>query len=115
MCAQAGGYNFSFQLPAFGGNAINTSYYLSLLDSQKRPKVTETEDSQIKTFAEDLERRLLTTLASDIVSKIFGDDATASGNFTVGELDVSYDTINGDVVVTLADGISTTQIVVPGV
>lgn len=77
--------------------------------------MTETEDSQIKTFAEDLERRLLTTLASDIVSKIFGDDATASGNFTVGELDVSYDTIDGDVVVTLADGISTTQIVVPGV
>ena len=35
------------------------------------------------------------------------------GTFSVGGLEVSYETIGGDVVVTLTDGLSLTEIIVP--
>lgn len=105
---------FSFNLPSFGGNGMAASYYMALLENQKIPEDKAVEETTLERFQEDLERRLLSSLASDIVNQIYGPDAQTSGSFTVGGLDVVFDTINGDVVVTLSDGISTTEITVPG-
>lgn len=106
---------FNFNLPSFSGNGATTSYYTALLEAQKRPEETFDEQSTLEGFTEDLERRLLSSLATDIVNEIFGDDAASSGSFTVGGLDVIFDTVNGDVVVNISDGITTTEITVPGI
>ncbi len=102
---------FSFNHPSFGGSGLNSAYYLSLLESQKQ--FEEEEKTSLEQFSEDLERRILSTLASDVVEQIFGEDASADGSFTVGGLDVTYETVGGDVHITLTDGIGTTEIIVP--
>ena len=113
--ASAGKLDFEFQLPSFGGNPLASSYYLAMIESQKQPQEkTAAEDTQLQRFQEDLERRLLTTLASTITTQIFGDDATPEGSFSVGDLDINYATVGDDVRVTLTDGVTTTEIVVPG-
>jgi curli production assembly/transport component CsgF len=113
--ADASDQKFSFNLPSFGGNPLASTYYLSLLESQKKPKEPAEEQSTIDAFTEDLERRLLSSLASDVVSNIFSDNASESGAFSVGGLDVSFETVNGDVIVTISDGVETTEITVPGI
>lgn len=114
VMASASDQLFSFNIPSFGGNGATTSYYNALLENQKRPKETRETRTTLETFTADLERRLLSSLATDIVNQIFGPDAQSSGSFSVGGLDVLFDTVNGDVVVVLSDGISTTEITVPG-
>ena len=88
------------------------SHFLKLLESQKLPESEELDT--ITQFTEDLERRLLSGLATEISSQIFGQDGAPDGAFMVGGLEVLYETVGGDVVVTLTDGISMTEIVVPG-
>lgn len=90
---------------------MTASHFLNLLESQKQPVASESDT--ITQFTEDLERRLLSGLATEISSQIFGQDDAPDGVFLVGGLEVNYQTIGGDVVVTLTDGISTTEIVVP--
>ncbi len=113
LCGPVNATDFSFQFrnPSFGGDPLAASHFLNLLESQKQPVADETDT--ISQFTEDLERRLLSGLATEISSQIFGQDSTPDGTFLVGGLEVQYQTIGGDVVVTLTDGISTTEIVVP--
>ena len=107
---------FSFNLPSFGGNPLNTSHYLALLDSQKQLVIDEEENvSTVERFTEDLERRLLSSLASDIVNQIFGIDSEDNGQFQVGNMDVTYNTVNDDLIITITDGLTTTEVVVPNI
>lgn len=105
---------FSFRLPSFGGNPQSSAYYLTLLENQKRQQEESVELTSVEKFRADLERRLLSSLASDVVSQIFGDGAAESGSFTAGGLTVSFETVNGEVIVAITDGITTTVITVPG-
>ena len=105
-------FSFQFRNPSFGGDPMASSYFLNLLESQKLPVARETDS--ITQFTEDLERRLLSGLATEISSQIFGQDGAPDGVFLVGGLEVQYQTVGGDVIVTLTDGISTTEIIVPG-
>lgn len=107
----AGDMRFRFSNPSFGGDPMATSHFMKLLEAQKMPKPAETD--AIQQFTEDLERRLLSGLATEISTQIFGQDGTTDGNFSVGGLEVSYETIGADVVVTLTDGLSLTEIIVP--
>lgn len=111
--ATASDLTFKFHNPSFGGDPMAASHFLKLLESQKLPEVEETD--AITQFTEDLERRLLSGLATEISSQIFGQDSAPDGTFSVGGLEVVYATIGSDVVVTLTDGISITEIVVPGI
>ncbi len=105
---------FDFNIPSFGGNGATSSYYVALLESQKRPQESRDTLSTLDSFTADLERRLLSSLSTEIVNEIFGPDASSAGSFTVGGLDVVFETIDGNVVVTLTDGVSVTEITVPG-
>jgi curli production assembly/transport component CsgF len=105
---------FSFRLPSFGGNPQTSAYYLTLLENQKRQQEETVELTSVEKFRADIERRLLSTLASDVVSQIFGDGAAESGSFTAGGLTVSFETVNGEVIVAITDGITTTVVTVPG-
>ena len=104
--------SFQFHNPSFGGDPMAASHFLKLLESQKIPISDELDT--ISQFTEDLERRLLSGLATEISSQIFGLGGAPEGAFMVGGLEVLYETIGGDVVVTLSDGISMTEIIVPG-
>ena len=106
---------FRFNLPSFGGSGLSSSYYLALLESQKQPQESQTEDSTLEQFTNDLERRLLSSLANEITDQIFGENSASSGNFSIGGLNATFDTVGGNVVVTISDGISTTQITVPSI
>ena len=110
--ATATDLSFQFHNPSFGGDPMAASHFLKLLESQKIPVSDELDT--ISQFTEDLERRLLSGLATEISSQIFGHDGAPEGAFMVGGLEVLYETIAGDVVVTLSDGISMTEIIVPG-
>ncbi|MDG2341331.1 MAG: curli assembly protein CsgF [Paracoccaceae bacterium] len=110
--ARATDLGFRFHNPSFGGDPMAASHFLNLLEAQKIPTVEESDT--IAQFTEDLERRLLSGLATEISSQIFGQDDTTEGAFVVGGLAVQYETVGTDVVVTLTDGISTTEIIVPG-
>ena len=110
--AVASDLSFQFNNPSFGGDPMAASHFLKLLESQKIPQTVELDT--LSQFTEDLERRLLSGLATEISSQIFGQDSAPDGAFLVGGLEVIYETVGGDVVVTLSDGISTTEIIVPG-
>ena len=107
----AGDFRFSFTNPSFGGDPMTTSHLMKLMEAQKIPQPVEKDT--IHQFTEDLERRLLSGLATEITSRIFGQDSAPEGAFVVGGLEVLYETTGGDVIVTLSDGISLTEIVVP--
>ena len=77
--------------------------------------IEETEESTLDQFSNDLERRLLPSLANEITEQIFGENSASSGTFSIGGLNATFDTVGGDVVVTISDGISTTQITVPSI
>ena len=107
---------FGFNLPGFGGNSLNASYFMTMMESQKRLSEQSEQESTLDDFNEALERRILSTLSSEIVNQIFGPDAADQDSFSVGDLNVSYNTnVNGEVVISITDGITTTQVTVPDV
>jgi len=109
--AHASDLRFKFNNPSFGGDPMRASHLMKLMDAQKQP--VPVEKDTILQFTEDLERRLLSGLATEITSQIFGQDGATEGAFFVGGLEVTYETLGGDVVVTLSDATGTTEIVVP--
>lgn len=109
----AGNMTFQFQNPSFGGSGLSTSHYLSLLEKQKPDFVTDGPLSTREAFEQQLERRLLSSLASTITQSIYGDGATESGVFEIGDLSVTYETIGDQVHIVIDDGLGTTEITVP--
>jgi len=106
---------FSFNQPSFGGNGLRSSYYLNLMESQNQFVEERTRLSTLEQFSADLERRLLSTLSTNIVEEIFGEDRSESGSFTAGGLEVIYETVGDEVIVTITDGVTTTTITVPSI
>lgn len=105
--AFAGDMSYEFNLPSFGGNPNNTSYYLNLLEQQKPDfddgsgDLTQTE---FEIFQEQLRRRVLSALTSNIVSSIYGVDNsdlvnpgdTSSFTFDDLGLEVTYTIVATD-------------------
>jgi curli production assembly/transport component CsgF len=121
-CLPAGGIahaselRFQFQNPGFGGNPLGSTYYLSMLESQKRPEEDTSsaldQQNAVQDFAESLKSRILSAVASKITQDIFGNDAT-TGKFTIDDLLLDYQVVGDEVVINLTDGVSNTTITVP--
>lgn len=107
---------FQFQNPGFGGNPLGSTYYLSMLESQKqlKEKTSSELDSQntVEDFAESLKSRILSAVASKITQDIFGNETT-TGKFTIDDLLLDYQVVGDQVVINLTDGVSNTTITVP--
>lgn len=101
--------NYEFSLPSFGGNPNNTSYYLNLLEQQKPDFDTGSGSSAVaktdfEIFQEQLRRRVLSALTSNIVSSIYGVDNsdltdpgdTSSFSFDDLGLEVTYTIVATD-------------------
>lgn len=71
--------SYKFNLPSFGGNPNNTSYYLNLLEQQKPNFSDDSAGSvaaktEFEIFQDQLRRRVLSAVSSNIVSSIYGVD-----------------------------------------
>ena len=111
---------FSLTLPAFNGSVANGSYYISMLEAQ-RPEFTQrtntpSSSNELENFDDQLRRRVLSALASNIVSSIYGTDLIQDQTFIVGDLEVmiNEDTSNpNNICITTTDGISINSLCVP--
>lgn len=85
---------YRFTLPSFGGSGLNTNYFLNLLEQQKPEFSPVREKTDVELFEEQLRRRLLSAVASNIVSDIYDTDVNAQaqdGEVSVGDLNIVYE------------------------
>ena len=124
--ASAGELIYTPVNPAFGGapaNAIwlNQSAEGSNSFKRKRDRIEKLTADQYDPFKRDpvaefsasLQSRLLTAMSDKIVTAIYGENKQNSGTFVAGGSTVSFVRTGKFVVLTISDGIKTTQITLP--
>lgn len=86
--------------PAFGGNPYNYSWLLDSADIQNQH-----EEDPLEDFEDDLNSRILSTLASRIVSSAFGSygDDLQGGQYQFGDYDITISTEGGGINVDIID------------
>ena len=103
--------------PTFGGNPFNSNHILGTTNAQNKEKDpnSSTSSSQADIFARQLQSRLLSSLSSQIVDAIFGENPQESGVVSFGgqtiEFFRSLDSVT--LIITNDDTGEETRIVVP--
>lgn len=102
--------------PAFGGNPYNYSWLLSSAQAQNDIKDASTDRSYssynsdpLSSFAESLNRQILSQLSRQIVSKQFGEDALTAGTYVLGDYQIEIGNQSNGLNVTITDNKSGTQ------
>ncbi|WP_448140311.1 curli assembly protein CsgF [Sphingopyxis fribergensis] len=78
--------------PTFGGNPFNSNHILGTATAQndyRDPRATNSS-SQADIFARQLQSRLLSSLSSQIVDAIFGDNPQESGTISFGGQTIEF-------------------------
>lgn len=78
--------------PTFGGNPFNSNHILGTANAQndyRDPRSTST-NSQADIFARQLQSRLLSSLSSQIVDAIFGDNPQENGTISFGGQTIQF-------------------------
>nr|MEA2799079.1 curli production assembly/transport component CsgF [Phenylobacterium sp.] len=101
--------------PTFGGNPFNSSHLLAGANAQNQYKPAPAKaQTPAQLFAQQLQSRLLTALASQITDAIFGPNPQNSGTITFGDQTITFlrglDSVN--LTITDSQGV-TTVITVP--
>jgi curli production assembly/transport component CsgF len=125
--AQAGDLSYSPINPSFGGNPNNASFLMQgaegsntykrkkeRVDSIKKEQDNPYSSDPVKEFTRTLNSRLLSGLSDKIADAIYGDKSQSSGTFVVNGTTVSFNTVGGVINLTVTNGISTTNIALPG-
>ncbi|WP_226781146.1 curli assembly protein CsgF [Oceaniglobus trochenteri] len=118
--------------PSFGGNSLNSSHLLSIANAQRDATARDADDgsgngdgtggggetpgvSDADLFVRQLEGRLLSALAGQVTSAIFGDTPQDSGIVTFGTTTVSFDRSIDSIRLVIADSLdgTVTEIIVP--
>lgn len=105
--------SLAFQLPGFGGSPGSATYYLNQLESQKLDFTEEQSSRELESFEDQLERRVLAAVSSQIVGNIYGSDFTGDQVVEVGDLLITYSDVpdvNGNICVTIFDGVSSSNV-----
>ncbi|OWU84663.1 curli assembly protein CsgG [Oceanicola sp. 22II-s10i] len=114
--------------PSFGGNPLNSSHLLGLANAQRdataadandgtsgtgTPGQSETTDADL--FVRQLEGRLLSALAGQVTSAIFGDNPQDNGTVTFGTTTVAFERTLDSIRLVITDSVdgTVTEIVVP--
>jgi curli production assembly/transport component CsgF len=123
VCAASGvsaeSLRFESVNPSFGGPPLNGSHLLGLANRQfTAPVVTRTPQSDLEYFAAQIQRRSLSAIASAITANVRNlnlddPDAPLPDNFTIGNFSVLFDSVDGNVVVTLIQDGETIEIIIP--
>ncbi len=103
--------------PTFGGNPFNSNHLLGVANAQNNfrdPKSSSTT-SQADIFARQLQSRLLSSLSSQIVDAIFGDNPQEQGTISFGGQTITFFRSLDSVTLTITndDTGEETKIVVP--
>ncbi|NVO22672.1 curli assembly protein CsgF [Donghicola mangrovi] len=115
--------------PSFGGSPLNSGHLLSIANAQRNATAWDYEApasagslssstaglSQAELFARQLQSRLLSSLSSEVVEAIFGDDPQQSGTVIFGTTEISFDRSVDSIDLTLTDTVdgTVTEISVP--
>lgn len=115
--------------PSFGGSPLNSGHLLSIANAQRNATAQDYQDpqsssgssvssvglSQAELFARQLQSRLLSSLSSEVVEAIFGDDPQQSGTVIFGTTEISFDRGVDTIDLTLTDTVdgTVTEISVP--
>lgn len=124
--AQAGELVYQPVNPSFGGAAANSVWLnqnAEISNSYKRrkerlekltaDKYDPFKRDPIADFSSSLQSRLLAEMSDKIVTAIYGTNKQNSGTFIAGSSTVSFVRTGGNVILTISDGIKTTQIALP--
>lgn len=103
FAAAAAGLSFAFNAqaqdlvhepisPTFGGNPFNSNHILGTATAQNdyRDPRAASSSSQADIFARQLQSRLLSSLSSQIVDAIFGDNPQESGTISFGGQTIEF-------------------------
>ena len=98
--------------PSFGGNPFNSSHLLAVANAQNDydpPSSGSAGLSDIDRFIRSLQGRLLSSLATEVVDAIFGENAQDSGTLVFGDQTIEFvRTLEGiQLTITEADGAQT--------
>ncbi|WP_211307081.1 curli assembly protein CsgF [Roseinatronobacter thiooxidans] len=112
--------------PSFGGSPLNSQHLLATANAQRTATASDAPsrdamDSLARAgrtdadlFLSQLQGRLLSQLASQVTNAIFGgDDPETSGQVIFGDTRIDFSRSLTSIELTIFDGISTTEIVVP--
>lgn len=90
--------------PQFGGNPFNsTQLEEDAAVSKPAAKTSSTTQTQAQLFASELQSELLSDLAQQVTTAIFGTNAQNSGTFSFGGETVSFVKALGEVTVNITD------------
>ncbi len=103
--------------PSFGGNPFNSNHLLGIANAQNdfRDPRSASTSSQADIFARQLQSRLLSSLSSQIVDAIFGDNPQEQGTISFGGQTIMFFRSLDSVTLTITndDTGEETKIVVP--
>lgn len=113
--------------PSFGGNPLNSSHLLGTANAQRDATARDAKEtsssgssssagtSDAELFVSQLEGRLLSALAGQVTSAIFGDNPQESGTVTFGTTTVSFERSIDSIRLVITDSLdgTVTEIIVP--
>ena len=104
--------------PSFGGDPLNSSHLYqgaeiaNTFEDNSLDSLLE-GPSAAEEFAAALQSAVIGGTASQIANAIFQDGAPPSGVFALDGATVSYDTVGGNVIITINDGVTTSTLTIP--
>jgi curli production assembly/transport component CsgF len=116
--ASAGTIIYTPVNPAFGGSPLNGSWLMSQAQAQNQFAQAQSSAAaagltQGQQFANELTSQLYASLANQITQAIFGPNAQTSGSYSFGGTTVSFQTVGGQINISVNDGTTITNISVP--
>jgi curli production assembly/transport component CsgF len=105
--------------PNFGGNPLNGSLLLS--QAQAQNQFTQSSGSSAgaqaqspgQIFAQELTSQLYASLANQITTAIFGQNAAQSGTFSFQGTTINFQHVGGNIEISINDGSTITNVTVP--
>jgi curli production assembly/transport component CsgF len=107
--------------PNFGGSPFNGPFLIDQATLQNqysalpKPSSQQKNPSAAQSFAQRIENALVTQAANQLAGQILGPNALPSGTFSSNGTTISWQTVGGEVTVTIVDGSTggTTTITIP--
>ena len=105
---------YKFVNPSFGGNPFLSSHLLGLANAQyTKPVVPRATVSDAEYFADQIQRRALSSISSILISSLRDIDLSDEGSFQFDDLRVDFRSENGTIFFNIDDGINTIQLELP--
>ena len=106
--------------PNFGGNPLNGSLLLSQAQAQNQFTQSNSgssagaqAQSPGQIFAQELTSQLYASLANQITTAIFGQNAAQSGTFSFQGTTINFQRVGGNIQISINDGSTITNVTVP--